>query len=196
MFGFPLYDAARSVSAGLRLSERRTAIEVSIVRERLAALLGEWRWVNSDQQLADGLMKTAARDNMTIVLARGVHQLRFDPSFTAAKKVSKKEKEKINQEHEQAAKGLFDGQICAAEETKVDGQCALRGCDKVVEKKTGKEKFRSCRHFYLNSHRQGRPHDAWRTAAACAVGHLLSEVPLAEAANLNATENGENMKFV
>ena len=204
MFGFSpvatdaksLYDAARSVSAGLRLSERRTAIEVSIVRERLAALLGEWRWVNSDQQLADGLTKTAARDNMTIVLARGVHQLRFDPSFTAAKKVSKKEKEKMNQEHDEAAKELFEGQVFAAEEAKVDGQCALPGCDKMVEKTTGKEKFCSRRHFYLNSHRQGRPHNAWRTAAACAVAHLVSEVPLAEAANEKEIESFENMKFV
>ena len=36
-----LFDAARSVSSGLRLSEKRTAIEVTIARERLEALI-EW----------------------------------------------------------------------------------------------------------------------------------------------------------
>ena len=34
-----LFDSARSVSAGLRLTEKRTEIEVAIVKERLAAIL-------------------------------------------------------------------------------------------------------------------------------------------------------------
>ena len=204
MFGFSpmaidaksLYDAARSVSAGLRLSERRTAIEVSIVRERLAAMLGEWRWVNSEQQVADGLTKTAARDPMTVILSRGVHQLRFDPSFTAAKKVSKKAKERMILEHEEAAKEMFESRVFAAEEVKAKGTCALPGCEKEVEKVTGKEKFCSRRHFYLNAHRRGKPHDAWRTAAAYAVVHLLSEgVPFAEAAS-PADESSSDMKFM
>ena len=49
-----LFDAAKSVTPGMKLSERRTAIEIAILRERVQALNGVWRWVNSAQQLADG----------------------------------------------------------------------------------------------------------------------------------------------
>ena len=55
-----LYDAANSMSAGLRLAERRSAIELSGTNERLKAIGGHWRWCNSNQQLADGLRKAAA----------------------------------------------------------------------------------------------------------------------------------------
>ena len=86
MFGEPplitdaksLYDAARSVSSGLRLSEKRTAIEVTIVRERLEALHGP-----------DGLTKPTARDNFAEQLRHNVHQLKYDPMHTAAKKLVK-----------------------------------------------------------------------------------------------------------
>ena len=46
-----LFDSARSASAGLRLTEERTAIEVCIVKERLNAMLGYLKWVNSTQQV-------------------------------------------------------------------------------------------------------------------------------------------------
>ena len=84
-----LIDSAKSVSSGLRLAEKRTAIEVAIVRERMEAMAGYWRWVNSAQQLADGLTKPSARNNFVLQLKRGVHQLKYDPSYTAAKKVTK-----------------------------------------------------------------------------------------------------------
>ena len=97
-----LYDAAQSVSSGLRLSEKRTAIEVTIVRERLEALHGHWRWVNSAQQLADGLTKPTARDIFAEQLRRNVHQLKYDPTYTAAKKVDKELRDQEREEHEEA----------------------------------------------------------------------------------------------
>eukprot|EP00435_Cladocopium_sp_Y103_P066864 s114_g29.t1 len=44
------------------ISERRTAIEVAIVAERVKAMQAEWKWINSFQQLADGLTKPSAKD--------------------------------------------------------------------------------------------------------------------------------------
>ena len=44
-----LFDAARSIAPGMKLNERRTAIEVAIVRDRMSALDGRWFWVNSQQ---------------------------------------------------------------------------------------------------------------------------------------------------
>ena len=87
-----LYDASSSVTPGMNLSERWTAIEVAITRERVEALGGTWRWVNSVQQLADGLTKPAAKESLAYILSRGVHQLKFDPTFTAAKKSRKSQR--------------------------------------------------------------------------------------------------------
>ena len=52
-----LYDASNSMSSGLKLSERRCAIELAMTNERLQAMGGGWKWCNSAQQLADGLTK-------------------------------------------------------------------------------------------------------------------------------------------
>ena len=53
-----LYDALeRSESAGLGLSEKRTAIEVTATREIMRDTGVTTRWVNSDRQIADVLTK-------------------------------------------------------------------------------------------------------------------------------------------
>ena len=135
-----LYDAARSVSSGLRLSEKRTAIEVTIVRERLEALHGHWRWVNSAQQLADGLTKTTARDTFAEQLRRNVHQLKYDPTYTAAKKVDKELRDQEREEHEEASKQLF-GEALFGETVTDETLCSLPGCGKVIDKKHGNEKY-------------------------------------------------------
>lgn len=72
------------------MSERRTAvIDVPSVAERVKTMEARRKWVNSHQQVLDGLTKQAARDGFGEVLARGTHQLKFDPTFTAAKKSNK-----------------------------------------------------------------------------------------------------------
>ena len=55
------------------------AIKVAIVAERVKAMEASWRWVNSHQQLADGLTKPAANDRFAEILSRGNHQMKFDP---------------------------------------------------------------------------------------------------------------------
>ena len=76
-----LFDSTLSVTPGMKLSERRTAIEICILKERLHAVMGNFRWVNSTQQLADGFTKTSARESLAYTLSRGVHALRFDPQL-------------------------------------------------------------------------------------------------------------------
>ena len=54
-----LFDAVnRSQSAGLGLSEKRTAIEALSIRQITTASNVSVKWVNSDRQLADILTKT------------------------------------------------------------------------------------------------------------------------------------------
>ena len=74
------------------------------------------------------------------MLSRGVHALRHDPHFTAAKKVTHDVKMKEEQEYEKAAEDLFEGQAFMVEdeqEKEKKGLCKLPGC--VKEKNREKE---------------------------------------------------------
>ena len=98
------------------------------MRDRLQAMDGKLRWLNSSQQLADGLTKVQARDQMNYQLMRGIHRLVFDPNYTAAKKVKKEDKEVEKEELEAASKEIYEGQIFVALEEKEskEGKCALK----------------------------------------------------------------------
>ena len=53
-----LFDAiTRIESSGLQLKEKRTAIEVVSLKQRIPNSRFKIKWVNGDQQLADGLTK-------------------------------------------------------------------------------------------------------------------------------------------
>eukprot|EP00913_Durusdinium_trenchii_P017657 g16596.t1 len=181
-----LYDSAGSVTPGLKLSERRTAIEISILRERMKAALGQFRWVNSLQQLADGLTKPSAKDALAHTLARGVHALKYDPNFVAAKKVSGETKEQENLEYEKAAAELFDGQVFYVDKTELKESrqlCMLPGCQKQRDMSTEGNRYCSRRHFYTHRFRQGGGGDEWQKAAKCALAILASEATVVEATN-------------
>ena len=48
---------------------------------------GVWRWTDTHQQMADGLTKLSVRQAFAEKLRRGVRALKFDPDFTAGKKI-------------------------------------------------------------------------------------------------------------
>lgn len=190
-----LFDSATTVTSGLRLSERRTAIEICILRERLTASLSKVRWCNSLQQLADGLTKGAAKDALAHVLSRGVHLLRFDPSFVAAKKVPFETRNREEKELEKAAEELFDGQVFQVEgvrEKEAQGLCRLAGCKKPGDVSSERHAYCSRRHFYLHQFRKGQSGDEWQKAAVCALTLLAAEnLEMAEAASTNADEDNK-----
>ena len=68
----PLFDASTSATPGMKLAEKRTAIEIKITAEQLQAACGMMRWCNSHQQLADGVTKSAAKTKLAMELRRGV----------------------------------------------------------------------------------------------------------------------------
>ena len=86
-----LYDASRSQTSGLGISNRRTALEVTCLNERMRASLAYWSWVNGIQQFADGLTKTKSRQFFADVLRTLKHRYQYDPDFVAAKKTNKKQ---------------------------------------------------------------------------------------------------------
>ena len=75
-----LFDAARnmSVTQGLSAANKRTAIDVKIVSERMSRFDGQWYWTNTLQQVSDGLTKVQARQRLVEILRRGYHALKFD----------------------------------------------------------------------------------------------------------------------
>ena len=186
-----LFDAAKSVTSGMKLSERRTAIELAIVRDRMKAMDGEWRWVNSHQQLADGLTKTQAKDALAFVLGRGTHRLVHDPHYTAAKKVSKEQREADEQELLAASNQIMN-ETYALEE-KDETLCKLPGCGKKVDNSSEKNRYCSRRHFYMHTARTGDHQDAGREKALRGITALmiLDQFREAEASDGQSHEGGD-----
>ena len=89
-----LFDAVnRNQSAGLGLSEKRTAIECLPIRQITAESGVTVRWVNSDRQVADILTKQGVlTENIDRVL-RGTWKIAFDETFTSAKNLRKQNRE-------------------------------------------------------------------------------------------------------
>ena len=82
-----LYDSGNRVeTSGLQLEERRLALEVLSIRERTHAAGIQFRWVDSDQQLADNLSKPFAFNNLLEALQKGEVCIHFGSKFTSAKK--------------------------------------------------------------------------------------------------------------
>ena len=105
--------------------------------------------MNSHQQLADGLTKSAARDSMAALMQRGTHKLSFDPSFVAAKKITQQERDLENHEHEVCARTLQTEQSFFQESVEHHGElCLLPGCGKVRDCSDPQNRFCSRRHFY------------------------------------------------
>ena len=178
-----LFDSVNSLTQN-KASDRRTSIEISIIRDRLQAMMSKMKWVNSGQQLADGLTKRQAREQFAYLLQRGVHRLVYDQSFVADKKVGKDVKERQHAEMEKLAKEMFEGHVFAVEDEKSErGKCALKGCEKKIDLTEGKNQFCSRRHYYLNLHRKQSCGDPWKKAAMHAVAIIAAEsVTSAEAA--------------
>ena len=82
-----VYDSViRIESSGLQLEERRLALEVLSIRERVKLAGVDCRWVDGGQQLADGLSKPFTIDSLITSLNRGTLSIVFDDKFVSAKR--------------------------------------------------------------------------------------------------------------
>ena len=131
-----LFEAARNMSAtqGLSAANKRTAIDVKIVCERMSRFNGQWYWTNTLQQVSDGLTKVQARQRLVEILRRGYHALKFDSTFTAGKKLTTEQRQQRDNELHQAA-GFGANILCCDEvllTSEASGSVSLRGmsmCD-------------------------------------------------------------------
>ena len=83
-----IYDGIVKIeSSGLQLEEKRTAIELLAIKQRLRQAAIALRWVNSDQQLSDALTKSWQHEGLIRALQEGKWRIVFDPSYQSAKRV-------------------------------------------------------------------------------------------------------------
>ena len=129
-----LFDAARNMSAtqGLSAANKSTAIDVKIVCERMLRFNGQWYCTNTLQQVSYGLTKVQARQRLVEILRRGYHK--FDPTFTAGKKLTTEQRQQRENELHQAAE--FKSNILCCDEVMLTsetcGSVSLHGmsmCD-------------------------------------------------------------------
>ena len=83
-----LYDAlGRSESSTQNLTERRTAIEVTAIRQRLEHGFIYTGWVNIDTEMADGLTKPQAAWKLLEIMSAGNWKIVWDATFKNARKL-------------------------------------------------------------------------------------------------------------
>ena len=87
-----LYDSIRAEVPQLS-GDKRTKIEVMIVKEKMQECQTLLRWVSSEAQYADGMTKPSARQLLTDRLRTHMFKLQADENFVAAKKKTQQQRE-------------------------------------------------------------------------------------------------------
>ena len=77
----------RSDSSTWNLTERRTATEVTAIRQRLEHGFIFSGWVNSDRQMADGLTKPQTAWKLLEIMSAGKWKIVWDEIFQSARKL-------------------------------------------------------------------------------------------------------------
>ena len=162
-----LYDASNSKAPGMKLQEKRTAIEIKMACERMAAAGGVLKWCNSHQQLADGVTKASARQKLAWELKRKVHCLRYDPEGTASKKVKQEDRQEEQDNLDKAAKefemkrkfkeGIYTMDEMEDEERMECKICLLKGCE--LQAEDGKL-YCSKRHYHADQQKKKNEQNA------------------------------------
>ena len=82
------YDALfESESSTRNLTERRTATEVTAIRQRLEHGFIYTGWVNSDRQMADGLTTPQTAWKLLEIMSAGKWKIVWDETFQSARKL-------------------------------------------------------------------------------------------------------------
>lgn len=82
-----LYDSHHKEGCSTSTSiDRRTSLEIRVMKEQLMSLQGEFRWISSECQFADGLTKNQTRSLLADRLRHGRIKFVYDPDYVAAKR--------------------------------------------------------------------------------------------------------------
>ena len=119
-----VYDGLEKIeTSGLQMEERRTAIELLGIKERLQQANVRCRWVSGDQELADGLTKPWQGDQLIKALEKARWQIVFDPEFMSAKR-----KKQLNQIQKRHGESNWLDAVMMLDE-RCHGQKYFWGCD-------------------------------------------------------------------
>ena len=123
-----LYDSYQREALGNNLTDKRTGLEIKVMKERLLGLGGRLRWMSSERQFADGLTKFGTRQLLADRLRYGKVKYTWDPDYVASKRKGYEERQQSRQEFAQPsrAKQARAEKDDGAEEnaTNVDGEAA------------------------------------------------------------------------
>ena len=89
-----LYDSYHRESLISNVTDRRSSLEIRVVKEQIGSLGGTMRWVSSDRQLADGLTKARMRQTLADKLRHAKIKFLYDPGYVAPNKKTLEEKRK------------------------------------------------------------------------------------------------------
>ena len=81
-----LYDSYHRDAINHGATDKRTNLELRVVREQVEGMNGVLKWISSERQFGDGLTKISARQLLCDRLRHGAIKFTFDPGYTAAKK--------------------------------------------------------------------------------------------------------------
>lgn len=77
-----LYDSYHRDAINRGSTDKRTNLELRVVREQVEGMNGVLKWISSERQFGDGLTKIAARQLLCDLLRHGAIKFTFDPGYT------------------------------------------------------------------------------------------------------------------
>ena len=88
-----IYDAlTRPTSTASTISDKRTAIDLAIIRDELRRSKGCIRWIDTKHQLADSLTKVMSPDLLRYVIGTGKYQIKDELDALRLKEVAKRDR--------------------------------------------------------------------------------------------------------
>ena len=103
-----LYDSYQREALGNNLTDKRTGLEVKVMKERLQGLGGRFRWMSSERQFADGLTKFGTRQLLADRLRYGKVKYTWDPNYVASKRKDFEERQQSRQEFAQPQRAKLE----------------------------------------------------------------------------------------
>ena len=93
-----LYDSFHRDSINHGATDKRTNLELRVIREQVESVGGLLKWISSERQFGDGFTQVAARQLLSDRLRHGAIKFTFDPEYTASKKKTASQRARSRQE--------------------------------------------------------------------------------------------------
>ena len=93
-----LYDSYHRDAINHGATDKRTNLELRVIREQVEGVGGVLKWISSERQFGDGFTKMAARQLLADRLRHGSIKFTWDPEYQASKKKTAAEREKSRNE--------------------------------------------------------------------------------------------------